>query len=1061
MHTTAKKIIVLVMILFSLSAQCLASTGHLSEINKTNLSLPFLANDSDDDILFYAKTFAGMVWVHRNGDMAFQSLSSGQHFVEHLHDALPFCPIAGDVAQSSINRFDPRTMKTGNTRVSAFHHILMPDIYPDITLKLKAYSRTVEKIFIVNPGANPDHIRIQVKGAQNLEISQKGELNVLPQGIRYSVPIAYQIIDNQKVPIDVCYRVEDNQVYGFELAQYNPNYPLIIDPFIAGTFFGGDDRDEIQDVAVDANGDIYVVGTTWSSNIPVSLASSGYNQIYNPAIHMQDIFVAKFNSDLTTLHSATFIGGSKADVATNILIDSNDSVFICGQTTSSDFPIKASTNKYKGNGDIIAFRMNKDLSTLQSSTYFGGDQMDMPEDMLLYNNQIFITGYTQSKDFDKNGNVSTFKGVTDAFVSRLTYNLDQLESSYFIGGSNDDRAFTMHLGTNDYIIIAGKTYSSDFEFSNNNYDNTINGGADAFIYILKADFKADTNTVLASTFLGGNRGDEITAIEVDESGEKIYATGTTSSSNFPIVDLENAYAKTPNGTDVFVVQFDKVLTTLAAGTFLGGMQGEKAVDIQFNNNQEIMIAGTTSSIDFPTTLGTFDETYNSGLDIFIATFNSTLTTLSDSSFLGESQDDFVSSIAIQEDNIVIAGSTWSNHFPISSTAVDRTFNEGEREGFIFILSQDLEGMLRFSGVGNSIDITMSEDASPNAFSLNLLATHDDPSKTIKWQISSNPSNGDVYTPGDANPQAISYMPYTDWYGTDQFDVKIYDDYDHSDQITVYVHVLPEPDPPKFTSPGDTYSVTENSPRGITLGTIEATDPDEGDLTFTIISGNHSNAFGITSSNVLYVENSTSVNYEDYSQFHLEIAAENASYSTVESFMIQLINQNDPPSITANQSFSVTENAAVGTNIGTVEASDEDGDSLSYYIIDGNTSDTFSIDLTSGELFVNNNTSLSFGADALAFRLTIEISDGTSADSLTSTSIITVTINDINDPPIIKQNQIYTTIENNENFECSVESSDADEDTLSYAITGGNSDGAFIINEQSGLITLQNLPALDY
>jgi alpha-tubulin suppressor-like RCC1 family protein len=1056
MRMTATKIVVSLIFLLGMQGFASARIHHPSEINTNLLSMPFLANQgilSNDEILYYARTFAGTVQVHENGDMILYSQSTGQCLVERISGANPFVPKAGTTSESKINLIYPHTLANNNTQIKSYSYILMPDIYPHISMKLKAYGHTVEKIFIVHPGGQPDQIQIHVDGAQSFKISNDGQLTILPQGIQYSSPKAYQMINNERVAVNVCFRMENNTTYGFQLDQYNPTYPLIIDPFIAGTYFGGDNADEIDDVAVASNGDIYVAGTTRSANIPINMASSGYINSFDPISHKEDIFIARFNNDLSTLLSATFIGGSEPDTAKAIAIDLTGNVIVCGQSLSSDFPIAQS---YKGEGDIIVLRMNNDLSNLLSAKFFGGSKQDMPEDMVINPNlkDIFIAGYTQSEDFDKTQDPK-FGGITDGFVARLNHDLSSLKSVIYLGGTNDDKAFALQYNSYNNIIVGGQTYSSNFPVIAGSYDISPNGGMDGFV----CEINDDLEIIMYATFVGGDRSDIINAIVVDNAN-KIYVSGTTSSQNFPMVDDHKAYDSQLNGTDIFVARFDFHLENLEASSFLGGTSWENATDMTINSNDEIMIAGTTVSIDFPATPGTYDQKYNGEVDSFIASFHPDLTDLSAATYLGETSDDKTCAIAMQDTNIVIAGTTWSNNFYISNTVFDATFSE--REGFITILSQDLGGTLRIVSASDSIHVTMSEEGKPKDFSLTLSAVND-LQGNINWRISTHADHGTAIASGPGAEKSITYTPEKNWYGTDRFIVQIYDNNQHFDQIPVYVHILPIPDAPEFTQPWQSFTVKENSAKDYTFGSIEAIDPDIltsdpgiSSLTFSIISGNMGEAFKIApSTGILSIKNDFAVDYETYTKFSLNISVANESYATTNTFNVFILNQNDAPTIN-NQQFLLHENSPVGTLVGQIIANDADGNALHYQITSGNINTTFSISSMTGELTVADNEKLNYEGELKTFDLDIEVFDG----DYTATAIVTVVLTNQNDRPIIL-NQTFMTNENNVTSQFQVLASDADDNPLTYKILAGNTGGAFTINEQTGIIKVQNIGQLDY
>jgi hypothetical protein len=161
----------------------------------------------------------------------------------------------------------------------------------------------------------------------------------------------------------------------------------------------------------------------------------------------------------------------------------------------------------------------------------------------------------------------------------------------------------------------------------------------------------------------------------------------------------------------------------------------------------------------------------------------------------------------------------------------------------------------------------------------------------------------------------------------------------------------------------------------------------------------------------------------------------------------------------NQVFAVNENSANGTVVGTVVASDAEGDPLNYSITAGNTGGAFAIGAASGALTVANSAALDFETTP-SFALTVQVSDG----SLTDTATVTVNLNDLNDNTApVDNNQVFPVNENSANgtLDGKVVASDAEADQMNYSITAGNTGGAFAIGAASGTLTVANSAALDF
>ena len=171
--------------------------------------------------------------------------------------------------------------------------------------------------------------------------------------------------------------------------------------------------------------------------------------------------------------------------------------------------------------------------------------------------------------------------------------------------------------------------------------------------------------------------------------------------------------------------------------------------------------------------------------------------------------------------------------------------------------------------------------------------------------------------------------------------------------------------------------------------------------------------------------------------------------------------NNPPKIEA-QTFSVQENSDNGDTVGTVEATDEDGDELTFAITAGNTGEAFAIGEASGVLTVADPAQLDFEASPV-FTLTIQVNDGT----VTATADVTINVTEApliqreNIPPQL-ENQSFDIDENSENGTVvgNIQASD-DGDALTFSISAGNTGEAFEINPGTGELTVKTASMLDY
>ncbi|HVL14462.1 MAG TPA: cadherin repeat domain-containing protein, partial [Gemmata sp.] len=170
--------------------------------------------------------------------------------------------------------------------------------------------------------------------------------------------------------------------------------------------------------------------------------------------------------------------------------------------------------------------------------------------------------------------------------------------------------------------------------------------------------------------------------------------------------------------------------------------------------------------------------------------------------------------------------------------------------------------------------------------------------------------------------------------------------------------------------------------------------------------------------------------------------------------------NNPPVI-ADQQFSVDENSTGGAVVGTVTASDPDGQPLAYSITGGSGAGLFTINQTTGQIQVLNSNTLNYEAQA-SYTLTVQVTDNGSPN-LSHSATVTINLNDVNEAPTLTLAPTAAVAESSAAGTLVATASGADVDagdTLSYSIVSGNTGGAFAINA-AGQITVLNAAALDY
>ena len=249
------------------------------------------------------------------------------------------------------------------------------------------------------------------------------------------------------------------------------------------------------------------------------------------------------------LNYSTYLGGSGADTAGGIAVDTAGNAYVAGFTTSADFPIRNPLRSIPANsGSVVeAFvtKLNSSGTALVYSTYLGGSGDEEALAIAVDSaGRAYVTGYTWSTDFPiVNAAQPTHSAgfTSDAFVTSIDASGSALVYSTFLGGSSLDsgQGITVESAGNAYVT--GSTRSVDFPTMLAMQPNLL-GTTDAFVT------KFNSGGSLAySTYLGGNGGGTGYGIAVDSLGQA-YLAGSTSSPDFP---LRNPFQSDFKGRTLF------------------------------------------------------------------------------------------------------------------------------------------------------------------------------------------------------------------------------------------------------------------------------------------------------------------------------------------------------------------------------------------------------------------------------------------------------------------------------------------------------------------------------
>lgn len=263
----------------------------------------------------------------------------------------------------------------------------------------------------------------------------------------------------------------------------------------------------------------------------------------------------------------------------------------------------------------------------------------------------------------------------DVFVAKLNPQGTSLLFSTYIGGMDDEDAGGIAVDAAGNVYVAGVTDSPDFPVTANAFQGKLAGGElnqDAFLVQLDPT----GSKLLYSTFIGGKGDDSVRAMALAPSGD-LYLAGSTTSPNFPVLaalqaqfgggDCSANFSNELNCSDAFVMRWRTRDMSLQYSTFLGGNGDDFANGLALDAQQNIYVAGSAKSADFPLANPLPFAPAAGAAHAFVAKIAAAGNAFVYSTLLGGSRTDSASAIAVDgAGNAVVAGSTASPDFPLAN-----------------------------------------------------------------------------------------------------------------------------------------------------------------------------------------------------------------------------------------------------------------------------------------------------------------------------------------------------------------------------------------------------------
>ncbi len=436
------------------------------------------------------------------------------------------------------------------------------------------------------------------------------------------------------------------------------------------TYLGGGAADMGWQLGATGDGEILVVGETYSADFPVT--PGAYDTNYAA---ISEGFFARLSSDGSELLYGSYLGSMQRDVVRDVATDAQGNIYLTGVTSSAQFPTTpdAAFPELTGwSNDAYLVKFDPTGTELLYGTFLGGTINDKARSLALVGpDLVCVTGYTESDDFPVTANAfdAEHNGGWDLFFSCFDLTTGELIYSTYLGGTLDEEPWDMLADGEGCAVVSGYTHSHFFPSTADAFDPLWNGGRDGFL--VKMD--PLSGQMVWGTFIGGSGYDRVSRISFDPLGN-IAMIGTTSSQNFPVTPgaYDTSFA---NDSDAFIAKLSAAGTELLFSTFVGGSSSDTGQTLYQDPHGEIYFAGHTYSNDFPI-VGDVPFTHSQGhADLFLGVLSPSGAELWASSYLGGSSWEDVCGLVVTEPRLVtLTGPTWSDDFPTTSGAFDPTHN---------------------------------------------------------------------------------------------------------------------------------------------------------------------------------------------------------------------------------------------------------------------------------------------------------------------------------------------------------------------------------------------------
>ena len=459
-----------------------------------------------------------------------------------MQNAQPATSMVASEQQSSRSNYLSKRI----TNVPNYGKVTYKGIYPGIDVAYRGNQRSLEYDFVVNPGADPNQIRVAYEGTSTFALDAQGNLALdTAAGKMVShKPVVYQTVHGTRQAVQGDYVLLAGNQAGFRVGSYDHSQALVIDPVVTVyATLGGSGNDEANGIAVNTTG-VYLTGRTTSVDYLVQSALQSTHSLL-PAGNF-DAFVTKLDATGTTLVYSTYLGTAGDDNAEGIVVDLSGNAYIAGYTNLALAAVPAPVVTFTGVYAAFVAKIAPNGQSLLAQTYLNSAGVTQAFSIAMSpaNGNLVIGGLTNGIP-GKTLAVGTGLNTSDGFIARFDTSLN-IGANTLLGGTQYDQVNSVAVDANDNVYAAGQTASGNNTAAGGNVPfpissaTTSSTNAGPFVAAgtvpigTQVAFVTKLNPALSSrvySTIFGAGGEAANGVAVDPTGQA-YVVGTTHSIAF-------------------------------------------------------------------------------------------------------------------------------------------------------------------------------------------------------------------------------------------------------------------------------------------------------------------------------------------------------------------------------------------------------------------------------------------------------------------------------------------------------------------------------------------------